>query len=106
MNGLRGMEQLCVNIGKLSEEEVITKLETYGLRVSARLNLEQVEGEELKLKEKMKRFATQPIEVSVYLCVNGHNETLPFCLEQMQESKVYHWIGMRPSTQSITIIFF
>ena len=40
----------------------------------------------------MKRFATQPIEVSVYLCVNGHNETLPFCLEQMQESKVYHWI--------------
>ena len=77
MNGLRGMEQLCVNIGKLSEEEVITKLETYGLRVSARLNLEQ-EGEELKLKEKMKRFATQPIEVSVYLCVNWHNETLPF----------------------------
>ena len=52
MNGLRGMEQLCVNIGKLSEEEVITKLETYGLGVSARLNLEQVEGEELKLKEK------------------------------------------------------
>ena len=47
MNGLRGMEQLCVNIGKLSEEEVITKLETYVLRVSARLNLEQ-EGEDLK----------------------------------------------------------
>ena len=50
MNGLRGMEQLCVNIGKLSEEEVIIKLETYGLRVSARLNLER-EGEKLKLRE-------------------------------------------------------
>ena len=71
MNGLRGMEQLCVNIGKLSEEEVITKLETYGLRVSARLNLEQ-EGEELMFKEKMKSFGTQPIKVSVYL-LNGHN---------------------------------
>ena len=51
MNGLRGMEQLCVNIGKLSEEEVIIKLETYALRVSARLNLEQ-EGEKLKFKQK------------------------------------------------------
>ena len=51
MNGPRGMEQLCVNIGKLSEEEVIIKLETYGLRVSARLNLEQ-EGEKLKFKQK------------------------------------------------------
>ena len=71
MNGLRGMEQLCVNIGKLSEEEVITKLETYGLRVSARLNLEQ-EGEELMFKEKMKSFGTQPIKVSVYV-LNGHN---------------------------------
>ena len=49
MNGPRGMEQLCVNIGKLSEEEVITKLETYVLRVSARLNLEQ-EGEKLRFK--------------------------------------------------------
>ena len=71
MNGLRGMEQLCVNIGKLSEEEVIIKLETYGLRVSARLNLEQ-EGEELMFKEKMKSFGTQPIKVSVYV-LNGHN---------------------------------
>ena len=50
MNGPRGMEQLCVNIGKLSEEEVIINLETYGLRVSARLNLER-EGEKLKLRE-------------------------------------------------------
>ena len=49
------MEQLCVNIGKLSEEEVIIKLETYGLRVSARLNLGQ-EGEELKLREKFETF--------------------------------------------------
>ena len=86
MNGLRGMEQLCVNIGKLSEEEVIIKLETYGLRVSARLNLEQ-EGEELKLKEKMKSFATQSIEVSVYLCVNGHNETQPFVWNKCKNPK-------------------
>ena len=86
MNGLRGMEQLCVNIGKLSGEEVIIKLETYGLRVSARLNLEQ-EGEELKLKEKLKSFATQPIEVSVYLCVNGHNETLPFVWNKCKNPK-------------------
>ena len=71
MNGLRGMEQLCVNIGKLSGEEVIIKLETYGLRVSARLNLEQG-GEELMCKEKMKSFGTQPIKVSVYV-LNGHN---------------------------------
>ena len=55
MNGPRGMEQVCVNIGKLSEEEVIIKLETYGLRVSARLNLEQ-EGEEIKLREKFETF--------------------------------------------------
>ena len=71
MNGLRGMDEVCVNIGKLSGEEVITKLETYGLRVSARLNLEQ-EGEELMFKEKMKSFGTQPIKVSVYV-LNGHN---------------------------------
>ena len=71
MNGLRGMEQLCVNIGKLSGEEVIIKLETYGLRVSARLNLEQ-EGDELMFKEKMKSFGTKQIKVSVYL-LKGHN---------------------------------
>ena len=55
MNGPRGMDEVCVNIGKLSEEEVIIKLETYGLRVSARLNLEQ-EGEVIKFKEKNEKF--------------------------------------------------
>ena len=39
MDGGRRMRQVCVNIGKLSEEkEVILKLETYGWRVSGRLN--------------------------------------------------------------------
>ena len=65
MNGLRGMEQLCVNIGKLSGEEVIIKLETYGLQVSARLNLEQ-EGEELMFKEKWE--------------VLGHNQSRSLCM--------------------------
>ena len=67
MNGLRGMEQLCVNIGKLSGEEVIIKLETYGLRVSARLNLEQ-EGEELKLRKNETFCNTTNRGLCVSLC--------------------------------------
>ena len=48
------MGQVCVNIGKLSEREVIIKLGTYGWRVSGRLNLDRgsqrkrLKGEMLK----------------------------------------------------------
>ena len=50
MDSGRRMGQLCVNIGKLSEREVITKLETYGWRVSGRLNLGRGGGQRPRLK--------------------------------------------------------
>ena len=52
---------------KLSGEEVIIKLETYGLRVSARLNLEQ-EGEELKVRKNETFCNTTNRGVCVSLC--------------------------------------
>ena len=50
------MGQVCVNIGKLSEREVIIKLGTYGWRVSGRLNLDRGEPEEeIKRRRNVKR---------------------------------------------------
>ena len=49
------MGQVCVNIGKLSEREVIIKLGTYGWRVSGRLNLDRGEPEEEIKRRNVKR---------------------------------------------------
>ena len=51
MNGPRGMEQLCVNIGKLSEEEVITKLEANGDTLKTEVDNLKIKNEELSSKD-------------------------------------------------------